>query len=74
MVPVVRRSMPVRVEIESENGTGSTTASVRIYDESGNLHTVVRGYVQPKKGWDGGWYPCVELRKAQINPLTGEEI
>jgi hypothetical protein len=52
----------VRVEIESEGGTSSTPARVRVYDQDVLVAEVI-AKVEPKPGADGGLYPCVTLTK-----------
>jgi len=54
----------VRVEIESEGGTSSSPARVRIYDQD-VLVAEVTAKVEPKQGADGGYYPCVTLENSR---------
>lgn len=55
--------MAIRVEIESEEATSERhSARVLVY-EGNQLVTEVIAKVEPKKGADGGLYPCVTLEK-----------
>ncbi|MEK7520695.1 MAG: hypothetical protein AAB560_01300 [Patescibacteria group bacterium] len=54
--------MAIRVEVESEIGTSCNPAKVLIYEDDDLVVTVI-AEVEPKQGADGGWYPCVILKK-----------
>ena len=54
----------IRVEVESEGGCAPNTANVKVYDGE-KLVAEVLGRVELKRGADGGWYHCVELKEAK---------
>ena len=54
--------MSVRVEIKSEVATSSDPAKVSVYEDN-RLVAEVIAEVEQKQGADGGYYPCVTLKK-----------
>lgn len=60
----------VRVEVESEGAISSRPARVLVYEDD-QLVAAVVAKVELKQGADGGYYPCVILRKTET--MTPEE-
>lgn len=54
--------MTVEVRIESESGTSNHPARVLVY-ENNQLVAEVLGKIEKRQGADGGWYPCIILKK-----------
>lgn len=51
------------VDVTSETGSGNEQAEVRVYNDAGELFTVVTGALVLKQGADGGWYRRIELTR-----------
>ncbi len=56
------QSGKVRVEIQSEIAIVRRPARVLVYNGE-QLVAEIIAEIEPKQGWDGGYYPCVTLKK-----------
>lgn len=56
--------MAIRVEVKSESAISRDPAKVSVYEDD-RLVAEVIGEVEFKLGADGGWYPCVALKKQE---------
>lgn len=52
----------IRVEIKSQVGTSHDPALVLVYFGD-RLITTVTAHIEYEQGADGGYYPCVKLKK-----------
>ena len=56
--------MSVRVEVNSEIGTSRDPAKVSVYEDDRLIAEII-AKIEHKQGADGGWYPCVTLKKQE---------
>lgn len=64
-VPENKTASDVRIEIESETGTGTRPARILVYYKD-EVVALVTGTVESRPGADGGQYPCVVLKRQTV--------
>lgn len=64
-IPENETANDVRIEIESETGTGTRPARIIVYYKD-EIVALITGTVEFRPGADGGQYPCVVLKQQTV--------